>query len=393
MFQNIFEYLKHGFKHPITQGIFRVMSIISLTSTCITIGGFLLYTIGYSFLYGYYFSGTNTLSIGLIDLLILNIPFPFYSVIITSFTFVLIIIIFTLILYFLAIVGKQLFTKGERITGFPFLLITIIGLTIFQIALMTFFVSEPHYSLTVWLRSSLLWAGPFLIALFVYLSIQMSRGILSALSGLLYGSLGAAIIFTVLKINTETAGFWLYTLFGVAFIFSFFEHLRKYLLYRFILWLPMTVLVYLLLAFELFPKLQPINIFQLIITFIIILLLTFCIAFFIDTTKKRANKDVLKNKSDALLKNKIKPIVLFLILVFLSFTMTLLPKISGLSGNFLRTIISTSERGTVIYNNFTTIENSSLVAQKDGIYYISNSNWELTILKADQLRIDTKHLK
>ncbi|MBO9598893.1 MAG: hypothetical protein J7559_13880, partial [Cohnella sp.] len=80
MFHTTINYMKDSLTHPIVVIILRVFSIISIISSCITVGGYFIYTIGYAFLYGYFFSETEIRQVSLIDLLIKDIPFPFYSV-------------------------------------------------------------------------------------------------------------------------------------------------------------------------------------------------------------------------------------------------------------------------------------------------------------------------
>ncbi len=125
---NIFKFINR--KKGLSTVLFSLF-ITGITTLILT----LAYGIGYLFLYGYFFGGSTGNSPSLIQVFINPVPFNFYAVIISSILFIICVV---LILYFLNKV-TNLLQKGLRLNG------ELIGKIIISIILIVIF----HFSLTV----------------------------------------------------------------------------------------------------------------------------------------------------------------------------------------------------------------------------------------------------
>lgn len=382
MLISVFDYIKNIFFHPVTQTILRIFSILSMITTIITIGGLVFYTIGYSFLYGYYFSGSMESSISLIDLLINNIPFPTYSVIITSIAFTLAIILFIFILYSLNLGIKQLIRKGERENGIIRILVTLIGSFVFHMGLTTFFVGDFSSPSNIFIKFSFIWIGPFLLAIFIYFFTRYMKGIFSTLSGFLYGIIGIAFFTSLTDIPPSELSILL--IFIVALIFSYFEHLTRFFWYRSILFFP-AILFLFLLVLQFIPSWKPSRIIIFGITIIISILL----GYFIGRKKNITTSDLkqlqIKNTTHP---PKFGSLAILLTIVFLSFLATTIPFLAQKTGIYFRESTPIKNRQTIVYDNNKSIDNATLVAERENLYYISSQDWNLIILKTEFLKVE-----
>ncbi|WP_139084828.1 hypothetical protein [Bacillus sp. FJAT-27264] len=357
-----------------------------MITTVVTIGSLLFYTIGYSFLYGYYFSGSIESDISLIDLLIKSIPFPTYSVIITSIAFTLAIVLFIFILYSLNVAIRHLLSKGEREYGLIRIFATLIGSFIFHIVLTTFFVGDFSSSSDILIKFSLIWIGPFLLAIFIYSLTRLLKGIFSALSGLLYGLIGITIVTSLM--DTQPSEISILVTFIVALVFSFFEHLTRFALYRFFLFLP-TIFLFSLILFQFIPALKPDRFLTVSTSLVIIIIISAILGYFVGRKKDKPINDSKELKlKDETKKHKIGSLLTLLIIVLLSFLATSIPVIAQKTGAYFRELTPIKVRQTITYSNGKSIDNATLVAKKDDLYYISSQDWNLIILKTEQLKVD-----
>lgn len=381
MLISVFNYIKNIFFHPLTQTILRIFSILSMVTTIITIGGLVFYTIGYSFLYGYYFSGSMESSISLIDLLINNIPFPTYSVIITSIAFTLAIVLFIFILYSLNLGIKQLMRKGEREGGIIRILVTLIGSFVFHMGLTTFFVGDFSSPSNTFIKFSFIWIGPFLLAIFIYFFTRYMKGIFSTLAGFLYGIIGMAFL-TVFMDNTPELSILL--IFVVGLIFSYFEHLTRFFWYRSILFFPAIFIIFLVFL-QFIPSWKPCR----IITFGITIFISILLGYFIGRKKDITTSDLkqiqIKNTTH---RPKLGSLAILLTIVFLSFLATTIPFLAQKTGIYFRESTPSKIRQTIVYDNNNSIDNATLVAERENLYYISSKEWNLIILKTEFLKVE-----
>ncbi len=392
MIKNILNYAKTGFTHPLTQIILKILTITSLTSTCITVGGLIFYSIGYSFLYGYYFSNIEN-DVSLITLLTNNIPFSFYSVIITSVMFITVVAFFVILLWNLGMGLQHIFTKGFRTLGFIRIFIIILMFFVFHFSLTSFFVGGLP---SVYQKTSSLfyvWVVPFAIALFVYCMIQINKGIFSAISGMFYGMLIISISSSILDYPPSTI--WLLAIFAIAMPFSYFEKFLKYSVYRFFLCTPFSFIIVLLLSNIFCDTIKDWWLFAIIVVILSIILsfATKKLATIDKTPDELSEEEIDNNKK--LYKENIKKfnisifLTLFVIAV-LSFTGTTIPSMSKLTGSLFRLVTPTSTHQNIYYDGSNTPQliDVELVAQKDDLYYISNSESRMIILKTDKIRIE-----
>lgn len=390
MLLSIIDYLKKTFNHPLTRLILRCLSLLSIISSAVTLGGFLIYTIGYSFLYGYYFSGDAKSEVSLIDLLIRNVPFSFYTIMVTSVIFLLVVAAFVTSLNIIVQSSRQIFIKGEREQGLIKLLMTIIFFMVFHIAVTAFFVGGLPSPTNHNAQFGYIWVGPFLLAIFIFCLNRYFKGLYSSLSGLLYGFI-TIILWSVFN-HKEISGITVLSLIPVAVIFSFLEQFIRFTFYRAILWFPlMLTLVSLLTILPLVP--DPRSILGWTTIILLSILLSILLAFrFGNPKRKRVSPNGPSNINGSNQSNQkwsgSGKLYLFIAITGMSFFSSCIPSLSALTGTYFRMLNPELRRATIVYDGGKTISNAALVAKKEDTYYISGPDWNLIILKADQLRIN-----
>lgn len=395
MITSLLNYAKAGFSHPITQIILKILSITSIISTCITVGGLVFYSIGYSFLYGYYFSGISNPDIGLINLLISNVPFPFYSVIITSAVFIVIIIFFVILLWNIGISLKHISTKNDRLLGLARILIIIFLFVIFHFSLTSFFVGGFSSSSEKTISFFSVWLGPIALAILIYFFVQMQKGMISASSGMCYGFLILIILGNFFDLPPSSV--WSLGIFILGIPFSYFERFLKYSIYRFFLSIPFSTIIVFGLSLFLTTFFQyTVGNWIIIGAFIIVLsifLSHLTIKLGKNTSNELSEEEVESNRREnKVFRKKFNggTVLTLFIIVVLTFVITTIPEVAKITGTLFRSNIPQSSHQNIYYDGNPTPQllNVELIAQKDDMYYISDSEAHMIILKTDKIRIE-----
>ncbi|MBO9596551.1 MAG: hypothetical protein J7559_01830, partial [Cohnella sp.] len=276
--------------------------------------------------------------------------------------------------------------QGERTAGWIRLLATIIGVLTFHYALTSFFVGGSPSSESV-SKFGIIWAGPFIIAIFIFALVQLINGAFSALSGMLYGMIGIA--FAGPFLNKAPSELWILLLFLAAFLLSFFENFIRYTLYRFFLWLP-VVFILTIIVMTIFPVLTPTSLIIKLSCLIAVCIVSFVFAYYIGNKNRAKSTRQLdkEQQTSQALRRKMGTTVTLLLVSLATFLLTCIPVVSSLTGSYFRLLNPNIDRQTISYGDNTVIENAILVAKKDGVYYISNSDWRLIVLRTEQIRVD-----
>lgn len=395
MVPKIINYLKSGFTHPLTQILLKILTITSITSTCITVGGLFFYSIGYSFLYGYYFFNIENENVSLITLLTSNVPFSFYSVIITSVIFLTVVVFFVILLWNIGLGLKHVFTKGFRTLGFIRIFLIIFIFFIFHFSLTSFFVSSLPSMPENANKFFYVWVVPFAVALLIYCMIQIEKGIFSALAGTCYGMLIVSISSSVL--DYPPSAILALAIFAIAIPFSYFEKFLKFGFYRFFLSLPFSSIIVMLLS-NFFHYTYPKTMWWLLISIIVVLsiIISFATKKLVKDKKdsnELSDEEINNNKKsnkESIKKFNISTFLTLFIIAVLSFTATTIPSMSKTTGSLFRFVTPSSPHQNIYYDGSNTpqLNNVELVAQKDDLYYISNSESRMIILKTDKIRIE-----
>lgn len=404
-------------------GPYAVLKMTSAAVTASTTFGFYFYSLGYLFIYGYYLSGELGMTPSLFSLTINPIPLNNYSVNIVS----LFLFISTFCLVFMGTLIKQ---KNL------YLGIAVIALLLLlHIALSLFFLSS-HIEPNQFLQFSTIWIIPIILALNIYAFIKMFKSPFLFTSGFIYISF---FIFLALDLSgfknisqafdKDSLSYSILAFFITPFLsgiyVGFFEKRYKRNISRFLVVFPLSFIIvagiysgfeyisgYSIVgeiyeAIQLFTGyiISPFSKLKLLLILIISFFINLRIAHFI-TKKQRLkfqkeinerriqntdesnentswNFDSLKTLSSIML--CVAPCVLMLLCAFSAVT-------SLVAGNYIRTFSPEGFRKLQViedYTNHKTIKGTILKIEGD-IYYISNQDWELEILRTDSIQVKSE---
>ncbi|ODP25935.1 hypothetical protein PTI45_04730 [Paenibacillus nuruki] len=411
MLEKVLGFLKSSVNRTLLILILKRLSITSAFCACITLSGLVFYSIGYSFLFGYYFSGMSTSQISLISLLISNVPFPFYAVTITSTMFISVIAFFVILLWNISIGVKHVFTKGSRTLGFIRIFIVLFLFFLFHYSLSSFFVGgifDPSQKSNSFFY---VWLGPLAVAIGIFLFRQIQKGIISSFFGMLYGLLLITIFSILFNIPPSKNGLYeLIIIFLVALLFSYFERALSHPIYRFALGIPASFIIMLFVT-SIITIRSDNRIINWIIFSLCIMLISITISWLTrNWFKPKVNTDPLNEEEieqlkvlnrEALKRLGIITISSLFLLVTLAFVSTTIPDVAKLTGAFFRATTPKTEHQDIYYEdvaksddksshiNTPQLKNVELVAQKDDMYYISDSNAKMIMIKTDKIRIES----
>ncbi|UXH46443.1 hypothetical protein N5C46_10490 [Rossellomorea vietnamensis] len=160
----------------------RIFSTIALLVTGISL---ITLSIGYAFLYGYYFSGDVSSATSIMELITVIVPFNKYSIIVIC-TYIVLSVVF---IYSLIHVIK---TKNILL-----IFVSLIFFAVFQYLLTTFFTGEVNFENLLYTLS--MWFLPAIFSSIFYFAFLTSTNILSCSSGAALG----IVIFYYLNISIE----------------------------------------------------------------------------------------------------------------------------------------------------------------------------------------------
>ena len=365
----------------ITKNIFEFLKEYYLVLTFIgTVFGLLFYSMGYFFLYGYFFGGIDKGFKAFIYFLINPIPFGFKQVLIVGSILLAILVMFWYII-------KELNNN--------YLLNTILLIVLHLFIVFVFLGYQKNIeiitSLTVWI------VPMFIIGFIKYLQVIMNRPIFMFAS---FSYITILIWLMVITKNIKYSDFIInFSQFILMFLTVFLNKLKresKY--YDFVVFLPMSVAVILFL-FSLFVNKMGIavNYVAYTISIIIGVIILFWI-FRCNRNKIRERFDRVKDDRNLNRENSdwfkkivdmgIAKIAFVAIFIFLNVTIILYTGLFIL-GESVKYFVWKTDDGIITYT-FNGEEKDiigKVVASKKDMYYISDKNDNLVLIKTKELYI------
>lgn len=362
--------------------LFRIVSVVSVL---VSLTGTFLLAIGYSFLYGYYFSGEDPGFYSILDIVSNPIPFNFYSVAIVSGLVTLsIVFLFSAIL----MVRKR---KSHLIFG------SILFFLVFHMCLSIFFVKGSDLIERV-ISFSIIWVIPIFITIMIFWSFRAPLRMGSSLSGALYGLYILVVIATIF----ELSDIYLQLLvplcsFTLGILFTYFSReWVKYRVFRFVIVLPYSMLAtaVCITFVEFLLDYSIKTIVRNWLLFGISAALTFAISLKKWQQNDLRTVDSSKSNFDNYLMHvaKIgKSTILATLSILIVVLGTLTPQLSMIGGQYIREFTTDGVRELQLIHDFDNkIEiRGNIVSIKEGVYYISNENWKLDIINVDQIIVES----
>jgi hypothetical protein len=377
-----------------SHNIYRKIGLITLI---ISILSSLSYLATYSFLYGYYFGGGFDNSFSNFDILRRIVPFHVNTL---TFTWLIITLSMSLIIYALR------FAKEKRFIN---TLIVLCLLIIFHILMTVFF--NQKISIKNIIFFGVIWFFPIYVALMIFFIVLGTRTPFKALAGSFFGLILLFIIVFLFNLNLNED--WMTILVNLMFftggiVFCFIPY-KKYINFIFILPFIFFLLIPLITFiderrnipnFDFIPE----NLFILFVWISLSVIISYLIAFrfkhkFVDNEKSSGsstNKGFIYSTVQELFEGVMNPkthkgVVAF-ILLFILFAYVMTPRMSIASAKIIRyfTPMSEFQNELITIYDLKGVERSIkgyVVAEQDGVIYISNENWELEQIKTDKYYI------
>ncbi|MCM3144487.1 hypothetical protein [Brevibacillus sp. MER 51] len=382
---------------PFTQSIFTIINdsrikfvlnllrIINAIGLAVTLFGFIFYSLGYSFLYGYYFGGENSSSISTLDMIIYPVPFSLTSVLLVSMILSAGVIFFILVVKGIIklindlknIRGKEVIITSISFVVFIFFLLTglHIGLSIFFVSGFTDLMDKAKEFIIVWL-------APLLIAITLLAFLRLSMNPISSFSGILYGIVSLYISAKYLNIGKEYIFLSFLPMITFAIILSFFEKfIYTSRLYRTFVCFPFPAIIFIVVN----------GLLEFKISDTWLLVLSIIISIIISRMYKLKDTEIQKN-------NVNDPVITvmeafsnkwwgFSILIVLTLYMgTLITTLVATAGEHVRSNTPTRSLVTIKDEKANIAIRGKIVAVKNDIIYISNEQWKLEIIKNTPIR-------
>lgn len=364
--------------------VVSILKITSFASLLLTSGSLFIYSVGYAFLYGYYFSGELEQTNTWLEIVTVIVPFPFYSVLIVSS-------IGILSLFYIFHIIKLL--KSKQIKDLFIFIILWLFLNILLTIIFTGAITPTNL-----LYLSLFWIFPAFLTIMIaiLIKIAMREMFLSIVSALLYGFIINYLIKYFFKEE-----FFIFTVFFLLFLFStkFFSNKKFFI--RFIKILPIVVLANSIFIYNQdslnISVPNKVNLLILILTTII-----FSYSYakiyprfwleseIVNPTQNYAQANKLEiNNFIMHLKKKTSIMVPLLTILTLLFVV-IIPLISKEIGKLMRTVTpDTSLKYELIHSSYSQkpIE-GILVIDKNEILYISTREAQLIRIKDEKYRTE-----
>lgn len=409
-----------------------IISTILLTSF-FTIISFVVFGLGYTFLYGYFFGGDGEITPALLEIFVNPPPFNFYSVMIVG-TLIIVSIIFLLTLINLfSLLYKKLKDENSKTVSklkiwvnFSYDFITFfVLLLLFHFAVSIFFVSGFDNFFLKAANFAYVWIAPSVITIIIVWVAKVPKTPLLALSGVIAGIFSiVAIMIYKNKIFDQDEFYKLfmafspYLIFLISILFSFFDKVFR----------SKNLMGFIVRSIVLFP-----------IIFIILIMVIATIRYvFVDkqfsipsntsgwiallsvgigvgtsrflpvkhiNSINQSNEKSSNEKSSlnllkllkALLKKEIRIKIFLGIITGFILLLILIPYGTFFTAVYVRTInnitnptyLVQKEKIEINENLDKNIENGFIVCEKDGTYYISDKNWRLIRIKSDSIITET----
>lgn len=375
-------------------GLNKIYQKIALAILIISVFSSLSYLATYSFLYGYYFGGGLDNSFSNFEVLRRIVPFHVNTL---TFTWLMIALSMSLIIYALR------FAKEKRVIN---TLIVLLLLIIFHVLMTVFF--NQKISIKNIIYFSVIWIFPIYAATMILFTILGARTPFKALAGSFSGVILFAVVDFLFNLNLNRD--WMVILINLVFFGSgigfcfipYKKHLNFIFImpFVFILWMLLILLIdetriisfasnkLLILCILSFPSV--------IISYLIAIRFEDKFLNKKKTSVSSNNKGVIYSTVQELFEGIINPkthkgAVAF-ILLFILFAYVMTPRMSIASAKIIRSFTPMSE----FQNELITIYDLKgvekpirgyVVAEQDGVIYISNENWELEQIKTDKYHI------
>ena len=347
----------------------------------------------YSFLFGYYFGGEINNSFSNFEVYRRFVPFHLNTM---TFTYLMITLSVTLIIYSIKfLMEKRVINK----------FLTIICLVIFHLMMTVFFSQEINIRNVLYFGA--IWVIPLYIGVMILFLVHGIRAPFKTYSGVFYGL--SIIIFYRMFFHSNLSEEWILilgnvALFSVGALFSKFSY-NKYwnfiFIFPYIFLILVIVLIFTILDFY---KEQT----GLIRAGIIIgfpLILSIILSYFF--RKRFKGKDRLENVSGEnnfinkvildvlveLFNPKTHKRALFFIIIMLLGAYVMIPRVSTATAKIIRSFTPVSEFQYDLIS-VKDLEGQSktikgiIVAEHDGVIYISNEGWELEQVKTDSYFVE-----
>ncbi|MBB3112967.1 hypothetical protein FHS18_005069 [Paenibacillus phyllosphaerae] len=371
------------FKNKHIKIVLDICRIISAVSFAVSVFGLIFYTIGYSFLYGYYFSGDLPGYYSILNIIVHPVPINFYTVSIIS-SLIIIIVVFLISSIF--VIKQKNWGKSVPI---------LIFLVAFHICLSVFFVNgediyEKSFSFIV------VWSVPVFITIMIFWMIRTPFHPRLSISGTLYGLFVFVIFDLILKIQDIYAQLFLPVgsfLLGIIFTLLNKKWTEKYI-FRAFLTFPIVELIVLIFMY-LLKIIIEVKIDGKDMT--VLTCLAFLITLIISLKRYKESPEIPRvssnsdNKKYTVLLNKLEqlgiPSIVSTVSIIILLLGILAPLLSLNAGQYIRVITTSSTREMQLIKNY---DNSfsikgNVVSIKEGNYYVSNEGWNLVIVKGDKI--------
>lgn len=366
----------------------------------------LIYLLIYSFLYGYYFSGEFIRNLNTFNLIRNFVPFNTDTL---AYTSLFISIVFGVIW----ILIRMLTHKKWYI-----ILVGILMIVLFQISLTYFFIYSPSW--IDFVVFSQIWAIPIFYISIIYLSIAVVHSVFKVISALSTSlilatwlatlgiqipeleNLNIEVIYTLLLILSINLIAFIYkkiplnkmTVSFMNFCTVYFICLMLYMLLSNIDFVRDKVLIK-IIGYEVWILIGSAFLFTIIITYLIF---KFKINQYFENQSNVLNDiDFLKGKSNLkalwrlIFVEKLNSFVRLILLLLLLLLYVFTPKLSTSTGLLIRELSSTemNEIIKVELNNELVIIEGSVVSVKGGLIYVSDRDYLLQIISAQNYILET----
>lgn len=356
-----------------------IMRIISLVSLIITVLGFFFFVIGYSFLYGYYLSGDKPGYYSILSIITNPIPFNYYTVLAIS----------ALVLLGIIFVVSAFFVFKRR--KWPEVLAGSILFAIFHVCLSLFFVSGSDTQEKI-VKFLIIWVVPVFVSIMIFWSLRTSLRFWTSMASSIYGMWVTLYLWHVFSIPDIYMQIFLPLVLFVAGLAATWTKRQWASLYvvRVLIILPYTSIVVLLLSL-LIPKPGPseINIYLYVIVCILISSVLALIKpkKILEEVQKIDTKEDYLKSIDKVSKASLLTVTTITVVVLGIFT----PYLSLTGGQYIREFTGNENRKMEIIREFDgkVLIRGNVLSVKDGIYFISDENWELAIIKGDKIVVES----
>jgi hypothetical protein len=372
--------------------ILRAFSTIALLITSLSL---IILSVGYSFLYGYYFSGDVSSATSIMELITVIVPFNKYSIIvICTFTGLSVLFIYSFI--------HVIKTKNILL-----IIVSVIFFGVFQYLLTTIFTGEVSLENLLYMLS--MWILPVIFSSIIYFLFLFSTNFLSCFSG---AALGIVVYYHLNKfidLNSELEYLLLLFLMPFTGITIAYLYKKHKVLQRFI-FIP----IFLCLLYLANSSLLKIGEKRLIIAQLLIIILGLSISYLVPEkwfnpfTNHIKNENSCSEEKKGLEKivhyfeqnNKHTLLNTFSILILS--ILVIIPSSSLISGKYISSFVpneAIKKEKILFYNNQyedysakAPVESTTegitgiIIAIKDDIIYVSNENRKLERIKTQTFR-------